>query len=239
VLRHCLSGGVAAEDVHWLVIAPALELVGAAWELGLISVAEEHLATAAAERALATLYPHLVREPRGPRGRVILAAAEGERHVLGLRMVADVLEGAGFDVLYMGADVPSASLVDLAERLRPVAVGLSAAESERTGVLVETTTRLRAVGVPVVAGGRMAPAELAPMPGVTVLPSSAGAVDAFGAFDRTCDAEPAEPLDQAVARAHRHTGAIREAIAAHAAALAGREADQIRAWVRRSTDGAS
>jgi cobalamin-dependent methionine synthase I len=35
-----------------------------------------------------------------------LAAVEGEHHALGLRMAGYILELAGFEVIYLGADVP-------------------------------------------------------------------------------------------------------------------------------------
>lgn len=37
-------------------------------------------------------------------------AVDGEHHVLGLRMVADVFEGAGYDVRFLGANAPESSL---------------------------------------------------------------------------------------------------------------------------------
>ena len=88
-------------------------------------MANEHLATALAHRQLAKAYPQLVTAPPRSRETVLLVAVQGELHVLGLRMVADVLEGAGFAVHYAGADVPTASLRDVLRRLEPAVVGLS------------------------------------------------------------------------------------------------------------------
>jgi hypothetical protein len=57
--------------------------------------------------------------------RVVLAAVQGQHHVLGLRMVADVLEAAGYDVDYLGADVPGESLQGFIAAHQPSVVGLT------------------------------------------------------------------------------------------------------------------
>ena len=61
-----------------------------------VTVADEHVATVLSYRALLPLQEPLQIAPPRSRERVVLAAVEGQAHVLGLRMVADVLEGAGF-----------------------------------------------------------------------------------------------------------------------------------------------
>ena len=67
---------------------------------------DEHLATAITQEVLGRLFPRALQTQPRSRERVMLAGVQGEHHVLGLRMAADVLEGAGFDVLYLGGDVP-------------------------------------------------------------------------------------------------------------------------------------
>ncbi|MFX8331617.1 cobalamin B12-binding domain-containing protein, partial [Acinetobacter baumannii] len=77
---------------------------------------EEHLATEITVRVLALQREaHRVAESRREH-RVILATPPGEQHVVALRMVANLLRGAGYDVLMLGADVPGESLAEAAER---------------------------------------------------------------------------------------------------------------------------
>jgi methanogenic corrinoid protein MtbC1 len=56
---------------------------------------------------------------------VLLTAPQGEDHGLGLRMVADVLESAGFHVIYLGIDVPVDSLMATIAGYQPELTGLS------------------------------------------------------------------------------------------------------------------
>jgi methanogenic corrinoid protein MtbC1 len=82
------------------------------------AVADEHAATGLSHRALLPLQEPLQIAPPRSRERAVLAAVEGQTHVLGLRMIADVLEGAGFKVLCLEADLPCRALqAFVAERL--------------------------------------------------------------------------------------------------------------------------
>jgi methanogenic corrinoid protein MtbC1 len=107
------------------VLAPAMRQVGRHWETGQASIADEHLATALAHNLLAQIYPSLVTaEPRS-RGSVLLASVDGEQHLFGLRMIADVLEGSGFDVRNVAGPLPPEALAGAVRRHRPVLVGLA------------------------------------------------------------------------------------------------------------------
>ena len=107
-----LDQGFAVAAVHTQLIEPAMRSIGELWERGTISVSEEHLATAISHEVAARLFVRALGGPTAARERVMMTAVQGEHHVLGLRLAADVLEGAGYDVLYLGADVPLDALLD-------------------------------------------------------------------------------------------------------------------------------
>lgn len=135
-------------QLYQRVIAPAMYRVGELWEKGALTVADEHLATALTHRVLAALRPQLraEAEPAGPpaeSGRVMLAAIEGEQHALGLRMVADVLEDAGFCTIYLGADVPTDALLQAISSLLPDLLALGVTMQDRTPRLHEVVEAVR------------------------------------------------------------------------------------------------
>jgi MerR family transcriptional regulator, light-induced transcriptional regulator len=149
--------------VYEELIARSLVEVGRLWQAGRISVADEHVATAIAQGVIASFYPTFPWAAGGPKG--IVGCVEGERHELGARMAADLLVHDGWNVMYVGADVPLASLVELVVRTRPVFVGLSFAMAERLPHARDAIARLRreAPDARLLLGGR----------GVTVDPASA------------------------------------------------------------------
>jgi diguanylate cyclase (GGDEF)-like protein len=146
VLAEALHSGLAGVWILDRVVAPALREIGRLWERGEITVADEHLATAITHRALALVYPELLSALPGSKPRVLLAGVQGEQHALGLRIVADVFEGAGHDVLYLGADVPLAALLDTVVRHAPAAVGLTATLSASAEPLARAIDDLHGLG---------------------------------------------------------------------------------------------
>lgn len=162
VVDDALAAGLAPAEIQSLIIEPAMERIGRLWEANAITVADEHLATAVSQAVLVNLFDRLtVARPRS-RERVLLAAVEGQHHVLGLRMIADVMEGAGFDVLYLGADVPVDALRRFAGEHRPAITGLGFAISVGVGVLAESIHAVHEAcpGTQIMLGGRAVPAGL-------------------------------------------------------------------------------
>lgn len=116
-----------AEDLggfYLEVIQPVMYRVGILWEKGDISVAQEHLATAIVSRVMASLYPRFITIEHS-RGKAIITAAPNEFHELGGRVVADLLEIDGWDVSYLGANVPAPDLFKMTARLKPQILGIS------------------------------------------------------------------------------------------------------------------
>lgn len=124
------SAGLSLAAVHGRIITPAMYVVGDLWERDEIGVADEHLATVVCHRVLAALHATIRGLPRRKGASVLLATPAGQRHALGLRMVADVLESTGYAVTHLGADIPDGALHDAVRRHRPDVVGLSLAMLE-------------------------------------------------------------------------------------------------------------
>ena len=151
-LRAFERGGAA--HLYEDVVRPALEAVGELWRTNQISVADEHVATALAQTAMASLYPRFPWPAGGP--TAIVACVEGEHHELGARMVADLLALDGWRDVFLGADTPLDALVAKAVASAPVLVALSATLPEHRLAVQQATARLRAVApdVRLLVGGR-------------------------------------------------------------------------------------
>jgi methanogenic corrinoid protein MtbC1 len=110
VIREAIEAGLREELIDDHVIRPALRLVGDLWEAGQISVAEEHLATSICRRVVALQREAFRVARRRSSFRIMLAAAQGEHHVVGLEMAASLMVHAGYDVRLLGADLPLSTL---------------------------------------------------------------------------------------------------------------------------------
>jgi methanogenic corrinoid protein MtbC1 len=99
--------------------------VGRLWQENKITVAEEHMATAITQYVMAQVYSRLEERGRG-RGRVVITGIDGEFHQLGANMVADVIEARGFDVRFLGTNLPIEGVLQAIEEHRADTVGISA-----------------------------------------------------------------------------------------------------------------
>jgi methanogenic corrinoid protein MtbC1 len=140
-------------DVSFIeVLTPALAEVGERWASGSVSVAQEHLASATVRAALQKL---LSDQRADVHGTAVLACAPGERHEIGLLMLAVMLRSEGWQVAYLGADTPFGDAVALAEGLDATALCLSAASRESARALDrELATTATRDSLAVIVGGR-------------------------------------------------------------------------------------
>jgi DNA-binding transcriptional MerR regulator len=104
------------------ILAPLLREVGERWQRGELTVAEEHVVSETVRSRLGHL---LADAGGGVRGTVVLACAPGERHELGLMMLAIALRRDGWKVTYLGADTPLAEAAELARRQSARVLGIS------------------------------------------------------------------------------------------------------------------
>ncbi len=165
-LSALLAGGrsdaldIVVEEGLWLaipvttlyleVVQPALYEFGRLCQCGRLSGAHMLLAVEISKLALAQLRLHLACQPSNGRA-VVVACVEGEAHDVGACMVADFLEAAGFDVRFLGANVPTRTLVALVEDQRPELLALSATTSVSLGKIRRVVEAVRRA-----ANGRMA-----------------------------------------------------------------------------------
>ena len=116
--------GVTVPHLYEHILAPAQARLGWMWHRGEITVADEHFGSAITQTLMAQLRQHFHRS--SPKGRTVVATSTpGDLHEIGLRMVADLFEIDGWDVIYLGANTPTNDVIELLERRPPDLVALS------------------------------------------------------------------------------------------------------------------
>lgn len=125
VAREVLREGRSLPRLYLDVIEPAQHEVGRLWEANDISVAEEHMATAVTQFVMAQCFPFIER-PSTCQGRMVLTGVEEELHHVGANMVADVLEAHGWDVRFLGTNLPHPGILQVIREHQPDWVGISA-----------------------------------------------------------------------------------------------------------------
>ena len=124
VVREAMRGD-ALLDVYVEVFQGGLYEIGRMWARNAITVAQEHMATAVTQFVVSQVYADLpVTTER--RGRVVITGVEGEHHQIGANMVADVLESRGWDVRFLGTQMPHQGILDAIEEHHADVLGVSA-----------------------------------------------------------------------------------------------------------------
>ncbi len=122
------AGAVSIPGLYRDVLARILADTGAAWQTGKTAIWEEHLASSTVRTIVEILYPGVLKAKAAvaPAGRsVLLACPPEEGHDLGLRMVSDRFDMAGWTTFFLGPDTPVAEIADAARRLGVDAVVMS------------------------------------------------------------------------------------------------------------------
>lgn len=121
-----LSRRLSMETIYIGVFQWGLNHIGEMYQRGETDAAHEHIASAITERMMARVAQFYSPVTRAPR-RAIIACVPDNWHTLGLRMLADGLRGLGWDALFLGANTPSRSVLDLISTTKPDLVVLSCA----------------------------------------------------------------------------------------------------------------
>jgi methanogenic corrinoid protein MtbC1 len=153
VVFSAVDAEMIPEDVLLDLVAPVQRRVGTEWAANRITVAQEHAATAINDRVIAALahHPASLRTPH--RGRVTVACVDGEWHAFPARLLAEVLRLRGWQVDFLGAQVPTPHLIAHLHQNGPDAVALSCMIPTRLPAAHAAITACQAAGVPVLAGG--------------------------------------------------------------------------------------
>jgi excisionase family DNA binding protein len=155
LVESALAAGVAPQDVLTHDLVPALREIGEQWAAGNLSIAEEHRASTVATRLVARLGPALG-GPGRRRGTIVVGSVAGDHHALPTAILGDLLRGARFEVVDLGADTPTESFVEAATGAdRLVAVALSVTAPAALGAVPPAVEAVRAAlpDVPVLVGG--------------------------------------------------------------------------------------
>jgi methanogenic corrinoid protein MtbC1 len=115
IIDEALRAGHSHVNLYVDVFAQSLYRVGELWEANKINVAQEHLATAITQYAIAGIYARLP-DAEIDRGSMVITGVSGEMHHIGATLVADAMEANGWNVQFLGSNLPASSVVDAIEQ---------------------------------------------------------------------------------------------------------------------------
>jgi len=144
IIREALADGVGVPAIYEQILAPAQSRLGEMWHRGEITVADEHMGSATTQTVMSQL--RLSFQRATPNGRsVVGTATAGDLHEIGLRMVTDLFELDGWDVVFLGANTPTDDVIELLLRRNPNLLALSISTALTLRDAADLITAIRAV----------------------------------------------------------------------------------------------
>lgn len=129
VVEECLSCSISMIDIYVDIFQPALYQIGQAYMEGGISEAQEHLLSNITLNLIAHIFHHY--PTRSYNGfKAMLGAVSGNRHDLGLWMIANLLKQEGWKTYMLGSNVPTQGFLSLVRQVKPNLVIISCAQEE-------------------------------------------------------------------------------------------------------------
>jgi 5-methyltetrahydrofolate--homocysteine methyltransferase len=145
--KEALSKGADPEALVGEAMIPAMDEVGRRFECNEYFVPELMIAARAMKSSLEIVRPLLVQKGVKPVGRVILGTVKGDLHDIGKNLVASMLEGGGFEVIDLGANVTPEQFVAAVKEKNATIVGLSALLTTTMPAMRSTIEAFRTAGI--------------------------------------------------------------------------------------------
>ena len=147
VTKEALDNGAAPGALIHERMIPAMDEVGRRYEAEEYFVPELLLAGRAMKASLELLRPLLAASGAQPAGRVAIGTVKGDLHDIGKNLVASMLEGGGFEVIDLGADVAPERFVEAVKDKGAQIVCLSALLTVTMPSMKKTIDALAEAGV--------------------------------------------------------------------------------------------
>jgi 5-methyltetrahydrofolate--homocysteine methyltransferase len=147
--QRALDEGITPAKIVDNALVPAMGAVGEKFKNNEIFVPEMLVAARAMKEAMKLLEPRLVAAGITPKYTALIGTVQGDLHDIGKNLVVVMWKAAGFRVIDLGANVPSAKFVAAVNEQRPQLVGLSALLTTTMPAMIETVRAIRAACPPV------------------------------------------------------------------------------------------
>jgi 5-methyltetrahydrofolate--homocysteine methyltransferase len=146
-VQAALDAGLGPQKILNEGMIAAMDRVGELYECGDYYVAEMFTSAKALQAALGVLRPHLQQSDVQAAGTVVIGTVKGDMHDIGKNLVGMMLEGAGFEIQDLGADVSPDKFVAAVRTHQPDVVALSALLTTTMPSMKATIEALKAAGV--------------------------------------------------------------------------------------------
>ncbi len=121
--------------------------IGVLFKNNEVYVPEVLIAARAMHAGLGVVKPLLAEQDIASAGKIVLGTVKGDLHDIGKNLVGMMLEGAGFEVIDLGIDIPAEKFVEAIKTNKPEVVAMSALLTTTMPAMKETIEAIKAAGL--------------------------------------------------------------------------------------------
>ncbi len=146
-VRQAIEEEIPVREILHQGLIAGMNVVGEKFKNNEFYIPEVLIATRAMKVGLDLLQPLLVAEKVEPLGKACIGTVKGDLHDIGKNLVAMMLEGAGFEVVDLGIDVPPEKFVESAREQDVQIVCMSALLTTTMASMQTTIEALKEAGL--------------------------------------------------------------------------------------------
>lgn len=124
IMMALIASDLSSHDIYRDYLARSLTETGTLWERGDLPIWKEHFISEMTLENMALIKSR--KQGEFEKTRPLLAVVPGaEAHSIGIRMISDELEAIGYQVIFLGNNIPSENIIQAIRENRPMAVLMS------------------------------------------------------------------------------------------------------------------
>jgi len=145
--QKALDEGRNPQEVLDQGLIPAMDIVGEKFSCHEFYIPEMLIAARAMQAGIGLLRPLLAAAGSKPKGKVVIGTVKGDLHDIGKNLVGLMLQGSGFEVVDLGADVKPERFVEAVKTSQPHFVMMSALLTTTMLGMKDTVEALKAANL--------------------------------------------------------------------------------------------
>ena len=126
LVQKALDSGLAANEILQNSLIAGMDIVGKDFKEDELFVPEVLVAARAMHAGMDILRPLLAESDTSSAGKYLIGTVKGDLHDIGKNLVKMMIEGAGFETIDLGTNVPPEAFVEAVREHEPDIVGMSA-----------------------------------------------------------------------------------------------------------------
>ncbi len=139
-----IEEGIAAGDILNNGLVAGMNSIGVRFKNNEVFVPEVLMAARAMKAGLEIIKPILLRDKVPSKGTVVMGTVLGDLHDIGKNIVCYMLQGAGYDVIDIGIDLPKEKFIDAARSHGAQVIALSALLTTTMAYMKDVVEAVRA-----------------------------------------------------------------------------------------------